>query len=76
VAIAMCAAGEPRRPQRIDRDHDIQLFGELADQRALGRFALLDLAAGKFPQPGMLLARPALLDEHPARAIAQRGGDN
>ena len=44
---------------------DTQLLVQLADQRAFGTFVRLDLAAGKLPQPGHLLARRALADQHP-----------
>ena len=53
-------------------DGDAEFFGKLAHQRGGGRFAGLDLATGKFPQPGKRLARRPLRHEHPAGAIDER----
>ena len=57
-------------------DVDAELLGQLADQRAFGGFAGLDLAARKFPLAGEVLARLALGDEDAAVGVDQRrGGD-
>ena len=42
---------------------------DLAHQRLLGRLACFDLAAGELPQPAVAAAEPALLQQHPARAV-------
>ena len=57
-------------------DGDPQFFAQFADQTGLGRLALFDLAARKFPQSGQGLSRRPLADQHPSVDIDQgAGGD-
>ena len=54
---------------------DAQLLLQLTAERRLGRLAGLDLAAGEFPQPTLVLVQRAPGDQHPAIAAANhRGG--
>ena len=55
---------------------DPELFLELANKRALGPLARLDLAARKLPQACHGAARQPLLEEHPALAVDQRRRDH
>ena len=53
-----------------------ELLVELADHRVFGRFALLDLAAGKFPSPAIGFPCRPLRDQHALVGIDQgAGGD-
>ena len=45
-------AGETQRRQRCRGNLKRQFLGQFADERRLGCFANLDLAAGKLPKPG------------------------
>ena len=69
-------AGEGERRKIGGRDVDAKLLGKLADKRMLGRLALLDLAAGEFPQPGERTPRRALGDQDPALTVEKNAGRN
>ena len=65
-----------RRPQqRTDCRLDAELLLQLTAQAGLQAFAGLDLAAGELPLAGMMPARWALTDEHPAVAYDHAGGN-
>ncbi len=67
--IGVGGKGERRQAARLDID--AEFLGELANQRRLGRLSRLHLAAGKFPQPGEVLARRALGEQHAAVDVDQ-----
>ena len=69
-------AGESERREVGGRDVDAKLLGKLADKRMLGRLALLDLAAGKFPEPCERSPRRALGDQDPAFTVEKNAGRN
>ena len=72
--IGMGCEGEGRQTA-FDRI-DAELFAQFADQRPFRRLAGLDLAAGKFPQPGHRFACGTLRDQHTSVDIEQcDGGD-
>src|SRR3546814_6113511 len=56
-------------------DVDRQLLGKFADQRLLGRFTGLELAARQLPQPRHRQPFGALLDEQPPIAVDQGRGN-
>ncbi len=64
--------GEGRGLKRLGPDGDSELLLELARQRRFGPLPGLDLAAGKFPQPGHGPARGPLLKEDSALAVHKR----
>ena len=72
MAFADRRAGEAGRREGGRVDLDAQLLAQLADQSGLGQLALLDLAAGKFPQARHRPIRRALLQQDPARLVDQR----
>lgn len=67
-------AGEGERREAGDPGADAELLVELADQRFLRRLAGLDLAAGKFPEAGELLAGGALGEQDAAVGVEKRAG--
>ena len=76
VEILVGVAGEDEGREARLGDLDPQLFLQLADQALLRRLPGLDLAAGKLPKPGQLLAGGPLADQHPPVGVDQRrGGD-
>ena len=76
MKIVIGVAGEGQRRETGLADFDAQLLPEFARQRAFGALAGIELAAGKFPQAGKLLAFGTLRDEHTIIRVDQRGGDN
>src|SRR5487761_700612 len=60
IRIAMC---QPHHRTRVEH-HDTELFVQLARQSGLLRLARRDLAAGKLPPAGHVLARGTLGGEH------------
>ena len=63
--------GEAERRETAFRDVDTQLLLQLADEGGFRRFALAQLAAGKFPQAFEMLARRPLSNQHPTVRIDQ-----
>jgi len=53
-------------------EREIKLFGDLANQGLGMGFPVFDLAAGEFPQPGMVLSCRALLQQQPPGIVADR----
>ena len=53
---------------------DVEFFIQLAHQRLLRLFARLDLAAGKFPIPGVKAARRTLAEQIRAVVADNHGG--
>ncbi len=66
-----------QRNQRFGPEcFNVEFFVEFADQRLLDRFAGFQLAAGKFPQAGEMLARQPLHQQHATALIDEdAGGD-
>src|SRR5487761_720609 len=67
IRIAMC---QPHHRTRVEH-HDTELFVQLGRQSGLLRLARRDLAAGKLPPAGHVLARGTLGDEHSPEGIRQ-----
>ena len=59
-----------------DLDGAAEFLGELANERGGGRFARLDLAAGKFPFEAEVFVGGALSDEDAAGAVLEHGADD
>ena len=57
-------------------DFDTELLAQLATQRVARLLARLELAAGKFPTARHVLAGWTLRDQHAARGVEQRAGDD
>ena len=57
-------------------DYHSKLLAQLTNQCLFGAFSRLELAAGKFPQAGKLLAFRALRDQHPVVGVDQGAGDD
>src|SRR5262249_40548798 len=69
------AVGETH--QRLCRVHrDAKLLGQLAPERLAFALPWTDLAAGKLPAPGHMLAGRALRDQYASRRVIERGGDH
>jgi hypothetical protein len=49
---------------------------ELAHEPLVGRLARMKLASRELPAPGERLARRPLRDQHAARSVEQRAGDD
>lgn len=67
-------AGKAGRSQTFGIDHNPQFFVQLADERRLGAFSDLDLAAGKLPKICEIAAGRPLLDEDAPVMIDQSSG--
>src|SRR5262249_21774203 len=76
VELWISVAGEGKRHEGCPRDLDAKLLQDFADQRRLGLLAGLDLAAGKFPEPGKRASRRAPSDQHFSIPVEQRDGGN
>lgn len=59
------------RHKRMDIHNDAEFLGEFTDQRSFRRFARVDLAARKFPQPCHGLASRTLLDQPCALCVPE-----
>jgi len=69
-------AGESERLHAGDAGVYAKLLAKFARQRLLRPLAGVDLAAGKLPQAGELLARRPLREQHAAIGVDQRRRDD
>ena len=76
VKILVGMAGECQRREAGNFCLEANFLEHFPDDRFLGRFALLHLAARKFPQAGQRLAFRALRKQHAAVGVDQRHGRN
>ena len=74
AVIAVACEGEGREARLLDVD--AKFFGKLADQRRFRPLAGLELAAGKFPQAGKLLALGPLGDQNAVVGVDERASDD
>src|SRR5215471_6269491 len=77
VKLRIAVAREGERCETCLLDDDAELLLELANECVFRSLALLDLAAGKLPQPCHRPAGGALCDQHATVGIDEgAGGDN
>jgi hypothetical protein len=74
MKFSIIVTGEGQGCQARFGNRDGELLAQLADDRVLRRLALLDFAAGEFPQAGHGLAVRPLGDEDALVGIDQRAG--
>ena len=72
--VTMRGEGEGGKVFFLDRD--AEFFPKLADQSRFRGFVRVELAAGKFPEPGQCLAFRALRDQDALVGVDQGAGDD
>ena len=76
MKVLIGVAGEGQRRQAGLLHGDADFLMQFADQRLFGALARIELAAGKFPQPGHRLAGRPLRDQDAPVDVDQRAGDH
>ena len=72
MELGVGVGGEGQGRQATRHNIDAELFRQLPDQRRLGRLPGIDLATGKFPQPGHWFARRAAGEQDTAVGVHER----